>query len=287
MPDQVMKILMLHGHDQSEQIFKPKARYIEAAFHSFAQENEVVFEFKYLSGILPARPDQPDGHEKWVWGYGDPSDGEITNIELSTQHILATLHQKGPFVGIVGFSSGAAMAAIIASHLEKRSMFNDQPWVTEHSALRFAICLSGFRLGPIYDKFYEPTIRTPILLAIGSYDPVITAEDSHSLAKHCQFARIFEFSGVHYVPQFKESRDFRKTLNDFLEEFLFDPPAQQAPRLSTQAGAIVRSPFNTRPFLRTYRRRREIAVASGFTKRWAISALGNQVAANSITSASV
>lgn len=117
------------GHDQSEQIFKPKARYIEAAFHSFAQENEVVFEFKYLSGILPARPDQTDGPEKWVWGYGDPSDGEITNIELSTKHILATLDHKGPFVGIVGFSSGAAMAAIIASHLEKKSMFNDQPWL--------------------------------------------------------------------------------------------------------------------------------------------------------------
>lgn len=154
---------------------------------------------------------------------------------------------------------------------------------TEHSVLRFAICLSGFRLGPIYDKIYDPMIRTPILLTIGSHDPVITAENSQRLAKHCQFARIFEFSGVHYVPQFKESHDFRKTLIDFLGDFLFDPPANESPRLSFQDGDIVRSPSNPRT-LKMYRRRKEVAVASGFPKRWAISALGNYVAAKSIAS---
>jgi hypothetical protein len=117
------------GHGQSAQIFEPKARYIEAAFHSFAQENDVEFHFQYLSGILPAHPDRNKDYENRVWGYGDPSDGEIKKIELSVRHILATLDHDGPFVGIAGFSSGAAMAAIIASHLEKRSMFNDQPWI--------------------------------------------------------------------------------------------------------------------------------------------------------------
>jgi acetyl esterase/lipase len=33
---------------------------------------------------------------------------------------LETLEQNGPFIGIVGFSSGAAITAIIASLLEKR-----------------------------------------------------------------------------------------------------------------------------------------------------------------------
>ena len=44
----------------------------------------------------------------------------IRGLQRSIEHILDTLEQNGPFIGIVGFSSGAAITAIIASLLEKR-----------------------------------------------------------------------------------------------------------------------------------------------------------------------
>ncbi|KAJ5117733.1 hypothetical protein N7448_011365 [Penicillium atrosanguineum] len=69
-----------------------------------------------------------EGNDQWVWGYGDPHDGEIKKIERSIQHILGTLARDGPFAGIVGFSSGAAMAAIIASLLEKPENISKVDW---------------------------------------------------------------------------------------------------------------------------------------------------------------
>jgi hypothetical protein len=135
MPTNVHKILMLHGtssllhclvganrtlgHGQSAEIFKPKTRYVREVFRTLS--NEMEFEFKYLSGVLPAYPDDNDITDKKVWGYGEPDNDKINGLERSIQHILDTLDQDGPFSGIVGFSSGAAMTAIVTSMLEKEN----------------------------------------------------------------------------------------------------------------------------------------------------------------------
>lgn len=126
MPSQWYLFLAL-GHGQSAQRFRPKARYIEKAFRAFANGRDVSFSFQYLSGILPAYPDKIDNTDQWVWGYGDPEDDEIKKMELSIKHILDTLDREddGPFAGIVGFSSGGAMAAVVASLLEKGGRIND------------------------------------------------------------------------------------------------------------------------------------------------------------------
>lgn len=114
-----LKLIETIGHQQSADIFAPKTTHIQAAFHKFASDRAIAFDFHYMSSILPAYPDREEANDQWVWGYGDPHDGEIKMIERSIAHILHTLVDEGPFVGIVGFSSGAAMAAIIASLLEK------------------------------------------------------------------------------------------------------------------------------------------------------------------------
>ncbi|KAJ5751542.1 uncharacterized protein N7511_008507, partial [Penicillium nucicola] len=160
---------------------------------------------------------------RWVWGYGNPSDGEIKKIDLSIEHILDTLDRDGPFVGIVGFSSGAAMAAIITSLLEKRRSICGITWKAHHPSLSFSVCLSGFVLGPLYEQIYTPFISTPTLLAIGSYDPVILPAQTRELAAQCQNAKVFEFPGIHYVPQSKEFLQFCVSLAHFLDDVL-DPP---------------------------------------------------------------
>ena len=55
--------------------------------------------------------------ERWAWGHGDP-DSEITGLEQSVRSILTLLNEQGPFIGIIGFSTGATLAAIVASLLE-------------------------------------------------------------------------------------------------------------------------------------------------------------------------
>ncbi|KAJ6116142.1 hypothetical protein N7523_005590, partial [Penicillium sp. IBT 18751x] len=240
MPYQILKILMLHGHQQSAPIFEPKTYWIQRAFHQFASDRDVSFEFQFLSGKLPAYPDREEECDQWVWGYGDPRHGEIKKIEQSIQHILDTLDRDGPFAGIVGFSSGAAMAAIIASLLEKQGTIPNYPWkvtfpldlyghtAIQSAKLKFVICLSGFRLGSAYDAIYQPAISTPTLAAIGSRDPVISPVQTRLLADQCQNAKLFEFSGTHYVPQREEFPAFCRVLGDFLEDVLYPSQIEQA-----------------------------------------------------------
>lgn len=76
------------------------------------------FEFEFLSGILPAYPDDDEKENYRVWGYGDPNQDRIRGFDYSIQHIISKMEECGPFSGIVGFSSGGTMAAIITSLLE-------------------------------------------------------------------------------------------------------------------------------------------------------------------------
>lgn len=127
-------ILILNlGHGQSIEVFKPKTRYVQQAFRNFSDAME--FEFEFLSGTFPAYPDNMDKDHQRVWGYGEPDD-KIRGLETSIGCILDTLNQKGPFIGIVGFSSGAAMAAIITSILEKTERGDSYSWKVIAGTLR-------------------------------------------------------------------------------------------------------------------------------------------------------
>jgi hypothetical protein len=120
------------GHGQSAEIFKPKTRYLQEIFHSLSKE--VEFEFDFLSGFWPAYPDTDKFCHQRVWGYGEPEHDEIKGLQGSIKYILDTLKEKGPFSGMVGFSSGAAMTAIVTSLLEKRENFDGSPLMVQYSS---------------------------------------------------------------------------------------------------------------------------------------------------------
>jgi hypothetical protein len=79
--------------------------------------------FYYPSGLLQADPDSPrDGNNTaWAWGYGDYQHQCIKGIEDSIRYLIRYIDQHGPFIGIMGFSSGAALATIITSLLEGKN----------------------------------------------------------------------------------------------------------------------------------------------------------------------
>jgi hypothetical protein len=56
--------------------------------------------------------------DSWTWGYGDFQTEKIKDIDQSITKVLNILEAHGPFDGIVGFSTGATVAAIITSLLE-------------------------------------------------------------------------------------------------------------------------------------------------------------------------
>ncbi|KAJ5370012.1 uncharacterized protein N7496_006104 [Penicillium cataractarum] len=209
------RVLMLHGHGQSAEIFYPKTRRLRKAFQDAS--DEAPFDFEFLSGVWPAYPDREDRDWYRVWGYGEEAD-RIRGLARSLEYIQDTLERKGPFIGIVGFSSGAAMAALVTSILEKREPMCGLSRKTSHSPFQFTICLSGFKLqNSYYEGFYRTKILTPSLHVSGSLDAVITPEQTKSLASHFHNVQLFEFFRGHYVPQ---SKEFCAALTKFLKENL-------------------------------------------------------------------
>lgn len=229
-------LVLILGHGQFIEEFKPKTRYVQQAFRTLFEGMDLEFEF--LSGTFPAYPDEEDKDHQRVWGYGEPDD-KIRGLETSIWRILDFLYEKGPFIGIVGFSSGAAMAAIITSILEKTDIGDISPWKVSkpkfigldylayasfqvnHQKLHFTVCLSGFRLdNKCYDTFYSPNIETPIFHTVGELDSMISSTQTENLMRCCKRSWLFEFFGGHYVPQSKEFLEFSQSLASFLRSAL-------------------------------------------------------------------
>ena len=57
--------------------------------------------------------------DAWAWGRGHYATDEIEGFTESLQYLLRFLQTEGPFVGIVGFSSGATTASILVSLAER------------------------------------------------------------------------------------------------------------------------------------------------------------------------
>lgn len=89
-----------------------------------------MIEFYYPSGLLPANPDLPPGESTnmWAWGYGDVEVDRIRGLDFSVDYILRFIEAHGPFIGIMGFSTGATVAAIVCSLLEKRRSVGGLPF---------------------------------------------------------------------------------------------------------------------------------------------------------------
>ena len=111
------------------------------------------------------------------------------------------MEQDGPFDGVIGFSQGAAAAAMTASLLEpgRQEAFADRQKNAggmtfpsaftrlSHPPLRFMVSYSGFASTfPGYAAFYEPLIATPSLHFLGTLDTVLEECWARALLGSCE-----------------------------------------------------------------------------------------------------
>lgn len=74
-------------------------------------------ELFYVNGPLSAG--QGPESDVWTWGQGDlEAETHIWGLGASINKIIDVLAKHGPFDGVIGFSTGATIAAIITSLLE-------------------------------------------------------------------------------------------------------------------------------------------------------------------------
>lgn len=233
-------------------LFRAKTRALEKHLQkSFPLH---TLELTYPTGPLPLDPaDIPgfssengsQGHEEqkepenfaW-WRRSNTADPvEYKGLDDGLSAVAQILNEQGPFDGVMGFSQGAAGAAMITSLLEPSrkesfeyfsdpannsapSIFPPTPGATvtgipfpesftnvTHPPFKFAVCYSGFRSpGPRYRAFYErPGIQTPVLHVLGTLDAIVDEGRSKSLIDACEAGkakdeRVAFHPGGHFLP---------------------------------------------------------------------------------------
>ncbi|KAJ5766864.1 uncharacterized protein N7511_004480 [Penicillium nucicola] len=218
---QPLKLLMLHGYTQSGPLFHAKSRaltkHIQKAFplHDVSTSYPTA-PLRLLPAEIPGyEPSETSNETSAIEAYGwwrrsnTANPPLYTGMEEGLATVARTLAEEGPFDGVIGFSQGAALAAMVASLLEpgrKRSFehfesvtgeggVSGMPFLEsfaeeagfKHPPLKFAICYSGFRApGARYRGFFEePAIQTPVLHVLGSLDAVVEEGRSRALIEAC------------------------------------------------------------------------------------------------------
>lgn len=244
-PSAPVRILMLHGYTQSGPLFHAKTRALEKHLQKAFPGSMLV----YPTGPLRLNPadvpgfesasstDAKDNVEVYGWwrrsNSADPP--EYLGLEDGLAAVAQVLATEGPFDGAIGFSQGAALAAVLASLLEgppRREAFNhfrsESPLSIpfpasfeslQHPPLKFGVMYSGFVApGQRYKAFYDhPRIQTPTAHFLGSLDSVVDEGRSRALIDACggeEKARVIWHPGGHFVPSGKQHLD---TLVDFIQ----------------------------------------------------------------------
>jgi len=249
---------MLHGFTQSGPLFHAKTRALEKnlqkAFPSIKLHYPTA-PIRLPKTDLPTsdrtKPESEDaadvaGDDLDAWGWwrkkGEAEPFTYEGIELGLARIVEVLKSEGPFDGVIGFSQGGAATGMVASLLEpgRREAFeaaqakggmrfpesfeNDTGLVEEliHPPLKFAVSYSGFAASanPLYQAFYEPQIRTPMLHFLGSVDTVVEEKRSLRLVDSCvdgrKDGRLVYHPGGHFLPS--SQRQYVSALISFIKE---------------------------------------------------------------------
>ena len=166
----------------------------------------------------------------WWRRKGDGEPYTYEGMEMGLAKLAECLKRDGPFDGVLGFSQGGAAAGIVASLLEpgRREAFeaaqsnggmrypdsftDDSGFIEEpiHPSLKFGVSYSGFgaSTNALYQAFYVPKIRTPMLHFLGSVDTVVSEERSLRLVDACVdgrgreggVPRVVYHPGGHFLP---------------------------------------------------------------------------------------
>ena len=238
-PEPRIKILMLHGFAQSGPFFQIKTRALSQMlrktvgdrYNVSPEDVELVFptaplrlRVSDLGGTCAESQQLVDDSDTWAWWRNLDATNRYIGIESSLAALSLLIQKHGPFTGVVGFSQGATLAAMLASWCESSAvpgrrealleMSHDDPLLSQllscppQCPLDFAVCFSGFRGTPrFYHGFYAPEIVTPTIHILGELDTMITKDDSEDLIALCFEPKIVHHQGVHFVPRDVEVLD--------------------------------------------------------------------------------
>ncbi|XP_056141133.1 esterase OVCA2 [Lampris incognitus] len=219
-----LRVLCLHGYRQNSGSFRDKT----GALRKLLKKRvELVYVTAPLgvpevcsgqeknggSGSGPGGDEDPRG-----WWFSDVRERsfsaqqecqESLGLDDSVKTVREAVKDQGPFDGILGFSQGAALVAMLCS-LQEQNLEPD-------FRFRFAILVAGFRsVCEKHQKFYTVPLLIPSLHVFGQEDRVIPDKMSRELLTTFQDPRVLTHPGGHFVPA---ASAHRQTYQEFLKRF--------------------------------------------------------------------
>ncbi|KAK3695781.1 serine hydrolase FSH [Podospora appendiculata] len=249
-----VRILMLHGYTQSGPLFRAKTRAMEKLIAKALAPLNLVPVLFYPTAPNRLSPRDIPGYElpagaasaedvedadAWAWFRRDDASGAYLLLEEGMRALAASMAEANSassssssgeaedgveaasvsgedkvIDGVIGFSQGGAVAAMLASALEADRGRIPRPhegWVdalrkaNRGRPLKFAVVYSGF-YAPPHDLtwLYEPKVKTPTLHYFGSLDTVVDESRGQGLVERCEMPSVVVHPGGHYVPVNRE-----------------------------------------------------------------------------------
>ncbi|KAJ8770357.1 hypothetical protein K2173_014969 [Erythroxylum novogranatense] len=181
-----MKILCLHG-------FRTSGSFLNKQISKWDPSILAHFDTDFADGIFPASGKSdiegifPPPYFEWFQFNKEFT--EYTNLEECISHLCEYITSKGPFDGLLGFSQGATLSALLLGYQSQGKVLK------EHPPIKFFISVSGskFRDPAIRDIAYKDTIKAKSVHFIGEKDwlklpseDLATAFDRPLIIRHPQ-----------------------------------------------------------------------------------------------------
>ncbi|KAL4647574.1 hypothetical protein GN956_G8032 [Arapaima gigas] len=131
-------------------------------------------------------------------------------LEESVEVVREAVRTLGPFDGILGFSQGAALVAMLCALQEQQ--------VEPDFKFHFAILVAGFQSAcSQHAKFYTcGPLTIPSLHVFGQTDRVIPEAMSRELLPRFRSPQVLTHPGGHFVPA---TSAYRQVYQEFLQKF--------------------------------------------------------------------
>ncbi|KAJ1875093.1 Ovarian cancer-associated protein 2 [Coemansia sp. RSA 486] len=210
-----LRVLCLHGYTQTGQKFRDRLGPFRRGLKN--QLDLVFMTAPHMATNVFSNSEEPqekEGESMAWWNQSDDAEKVEKEIMQSVQEIENTLVREGPFHGIMGFSQGAGMAAIMAALAERNKV--------NVGSFGFALFFAGFYPGQLrmFDEMVrEAKVKVPSLHVVGDNDLVVSSERGVELATRAfDGAQVKRHPGGHFVPCNAEWRKIYQAFLAGLEE---------------------------------------------------------------------
>lgn len=204
-----MKILCLHG-------FRTSGSFLQKQISKWDPSIFAHFQLDFPDGMFPAQGKSdiegifPPPYFEWFQFAKEFT--EYTNLDECVSYLCDYITSNGPYDGLLGFSQGATLAALLLGYQAQGKVLK------EHPPLKFFVSISGskFRTPTICDVAYKDPIKVKSIHLIGAKDWLKLP--SEELATDFDNPLIIRHPQGHTVPRLDE--EAVKQLRRWTEEIL-------------------------------------------------------------------